>query len=380
MREGPVKILFVLPWLESGGSERVVLDLARHLDRKRYCPLLFAIQGGPLEAAFREEGIEVVLSRKRPGTDHLRLMGEISGTLTTHGVRILAPHHVTPLLYAWLPAKRAGARILFTCHVLSEMTGLPPLLGLAVKGLLKGVHACVAISSDLREGYARDMGVRPGRVVYIPNAVDIARFARPPEVREEKRRDLGIGPGRPVIGAVANFRAQKNHEGLVHAFQQVLGEIPEALLLLVGSGERESAIRSLCERLGVTGSVLFLGSRRDVPDLYRVFDVFCLPSHYEGLPLCILEAMAGGLPIVATEVTGTRDVLRSDVTGLLVPPGDPAALAGALIRTLRSPELRLRLGEAAYREVFATYGIPAWVARYEALFEALLQTGRPGVV
>ena len=150
-----------------------------------------------------------------------------------------------------------------------------------------------------------------------------------------------------MILCVANFRAQKGHRELIRAFAGVRAEIPHARLLLVGSGPLEAETRAMVDEIGLTGCVDFVGPTNDVAQYLAAADVFALASRYEPQGIAVIEAMASGLPVVATAVGGIVETIAEDETGFLVRPGDVEGLARALVRLLRSPELRARIGTAA---------------------------------
>jgi glycosyltransferase involved in cell wall biosynthesis len=188
---------------------------------------------------------------------------------------------------------------------------------------------------------------------------------------DDVRAELGIPEDAPLVGSVANFKAAKDHATLLQAAVRVRQAVPDLRLLLVGQGPLEAETRRLAAELGLSETVLFAGFREDARRLAATFDVFTLSSTYEGLPIALVEAMALGRPAVVTEVGGTPEVVTDGADGLLVPPGDPAALAGGLLRLLRDPELRARIGAAA-RARAAAFDIRAAVARMEQVYAGLL--------
>jgi glycosyltransferase involved in cell wall biosynthesis len=185
------------------------------------------------------------------------------------------------------------------------------------------------------------------------------------------RAELGIPDDALVIGSIANFKAAKDHATLLRAAVRVRQAVPGVRLLLVGQGPLEAETRRLAVELGLTGTVLFAGFREDARRLAAAFDVFTLSSTYEGLPIALVEAMALGRPAVVTDVGGTPEVVTDGADGLLVPPGDPAALADGLLRLLGDPELRARIGQAA-RARAAAFDIRTAVARMEQVYAGLL--------
>jgi glycosyltransferase involved in cell wall biosynthesis len=185
------------------------------------------------------------------------------------------------------------------------------------------------------------------------------------------REELGIPDDAPVVGTVANFRALKGHEYLLQAAGRIREAIPEARFVLVGRGPLEDRVRRQAEEMGLNGTVVFAGFRTDVPRVAASFDVFALPSLYEGLSIALLEVMALGKPVVVTNVGGSPEVVSDGVDGLLVPPRDPEALARRILSVLRDAALRQRLGESARRRA-ADFDIRHAVRRTEQVYGELL--------
>jgi glycosyltransferase involved in cell wall biosynthesis len=182
------------------------------------------------------------------------------------------------------------------------------------------------------------------------------------------------GTGVPTVLCVGNFREQKGHRDLVAAFERVHSELPDARLMLVGDGELRGEIEETVRRLGISGSVHFAGELEDVWPQYAAADLFALASLYEPLGIAVIEAMAAGLPIVATNVGGIRELVEPDATGLLVPPHDVDALANAMLALLRSSDLRSRLSEASrIRAEEMRRG--KTVSQYFSLYGAVLDRG-----
>jgi glycosyltransferase involved in cell wall biosynthesis len=204
------------------------------------------------------------------------------------------------------------------------------------------VDRLILVSAAQQATYAR-IGVPPSAMTVVANGV-VPRGPGPGRVAA--RHALGLDPGRPVIITVGRLAVQKGQRHLVAAMPTVLQQWPEAVAVIVGEGAEHDALRQQSERLGVAHAVRLLGQRADARALLDAADLFVLPSLEEGMPMALLEAMDARLPVVATRVIGTTEVVEDDVTGRLVPSRDPAALAQAITDLLADPALRQRLAEA----------------------------------
>jgi Glycosyltransferase len=226
---------------------------------------------------------------------------------------------------------------------------------------------------------AADLGVSPSRLVYSPSRVDTGVFSPTQQAkwRPIVRTKLHIEQSKIVLYA-GTFSRTKGVEHLVRALPQIVRRHPDVKLVLVGSGPLEPRLRGLAERLGVTDSVVFVGRRShdQMPRLLAAADVFVLPSLNEGLPRVILEAMATGLPVVATSVGGVPELVVDGGTGLLVEPGDEEALADAVCRVLADPELAMAWGRAGREVAQREYEREANLRGYAQIVEAVASSGR----
>ena len=234
---------------------------------------------------------------------------------------------------------------------------------------VQGADGFVAISRPIEEELV-SAGASPARVFRVENGVDLRRF-RPaePGERVRVRAAFGIPPGVPLVACLGRLSPEKGVDVLLRALPSLRARVPGTRLWLVGDGPSRPALEALALELGLGGAVHFAGAVEDPAPAWRAADVAVLPSHTEGLPLALLEAMASGIPVVATAVGGTPEVL-DDSSGTLVEPGHPEALAGALGWALTSDEARRR-AERARAVVEARYGLGAVASRHLALYEAL---------
>jgi len=215
----------------------------------------------------------------------------------------------------------------------------------------------------------RHEGVRDTQVVYIPNGVN------PPAQALGKqmcRLQFDILPSARVIASIGRLVPQKGFDGLLRAFQQVTAQFPDAILLLIGQGAQFAELQALAIELGVSGQTRFLGECTAIDALLACADLYVQASHFEGMPNALMEAMAAGVPAIATAVDGAREVVEDGVTGWLTPPGDAEQLAARICVALRDPETAAQIGANAARRMTERFSVERMAAAYEALFRSLL--------
>ncbi len=226
----------------------------------------------------------------------------------------------------------------------------------------------VCISSAVKDILVAD-GIEESRLVVIPSGVDLDRFARVPR-SAALREALGIGRDKLAVGTVAALAAHKDYPTLLQAAAIVTASHERVNFVAVGDGPLRHRLRALVTNLGLDRRFVFAGFQEDVGPYLRVFDLFVLASRTEGLGTSLIDALAAGLPVVATRTGGIPEIVEDGMNGLLVPPRDPLALAQAILRLVADESLRARLAQAA-RPSVARFAIEATVGRYLALYEDL---------
>jgi len=222
------------------------------------------------------------------------------------------------------------------------------------------------------ERYVRIGAVPRHKIRYIPNGVDTERFKPNPEDRIKVQKELGVDGF--IWLAVGRFDPQKDYSNMLQAFARVIHKHPDTVLLIAGDGPLKKTMENMARELGIEKQVKFLGIRRDIPQLMNAADAYVMSSSWEGMPIVLLEASATGLPIVATDVGGNREVVLDGVTGFLVPPRNPEALAQAMLRMMDlSEEKRQEMGRAARKHVEENFSLDRVVDMWEALYSELLE-------
>ena len=325
-----------------GGATTVVLQLARGLEALGFESHVLAPGDAPALVESEEfRSIRWTEWRQDRGYVHDVLQRLHPGILHCHG-------HRAGLLRRHLPAERP--RVVMTFHGFHIPHYRNPLYRWAARAwerrALRRTDGVIFVSNSDAEIARPWLGELPCPSTVIPNAVELSRFVNLPS-REEARAALNLPQGEFMVGCIGRLHYQKSPETLVHAAR----ELPDVHIVFAGDGPLLQRMRQLAERLRVRAT--FLPPRPDVERLYAALDLLVLPSRWEGLPLVLLEAGVAGIPVIATDVPGTREVITHEATGLLVPPGDPAALAAAIRRAREHPEesaaradaLRQRIGE-----------------------------------
>lgn len=236
----------------------------------------------------------------------------------------------------------------------------------------------LAVSRDLRDWLTEKVGIDPERVVYLPNGIDAAGFAISP-ARKSARPLLAsfAPPGNILIGTVGRLDPVKDHAGLLAGFKLLCESLPEMRgtlrLAIAGEGSERPVLEAQIAQLGLEEQVCLLGNRDDVPAILAEFDIFVLSSIAEGMPGVVLEAMAAGLPVVATDVGGVKEVVSCGITGSLVPAGNPAALSHAMSNYVLDESLRVQHGSAGRRAAETRFSLEHMLSSYTALYDELLE-------
>jgi glycosyltransferase involved in cell wall biosynthesis len=209
--------------------------------------------------------------------------------------------------------------------------------------------------------------------VCIYNAIDLGRFQKVKVDKAAKRKSFNVPDDVPLIGTLGRLTEQKGLSFLLEAVPMVLDEIPQAHFLIVGDGELSENLRNQAQTLGIAHRVIFTGPRLDVEEILGCLDLFVSSSLWEGLPTAILESMAAGIPVVATDIPGTNEVIQNHSSGWLVPSRDPVALAKAIVEALKNPHLRKEFAYQA-QQIACSFSIGSIADEYEKLFLSLVKS------
>ncbi len=362
----PLKVLHLFVSLPVGGAEDLLASIMTGLDPARFSPVAACIGTlGPVGEELRRQGFAVVelgLDSKR--TSFWRIVLTIRRLLRDQAPAILHTHLYHPNLYGRLAS-----------------------LGLGLPGVVASVHnaysrvkvhRCVwnyllayvtdrllVSSRQVYQDVRRYDRVPPAKILMMPYGIRLEEVDCPLTKAAAK---AALGVSGFCLGTIGRLEEQKGHQDLLAAVPMMLAGIPDLQVLLVGEGRRRAELEQQVRELGIDRVVHFLGTRRDLPQLYRAMDIFILPSLWEGLPLVLLKAMAAGLPVIASRVSGAEDVIVDGVNGRLVPAGQAAALAQAVLELQAQPELWPQWGQAARQTIATTYSIEVMITKLQELY------------
>lgn len=350
-----------------GGLERFGIELVRTMDHKRFEPILCGLwrYHTPYEdrwvVRLQERGVDAFfaadLDEAHPYRSFLQAWRGILQHLAGQRVHLIHSHSQFGDVAALLVARPLQAQaVLRTVHNEREWPRRPWRRWVLTNTLFpflfrQEIGISQRVKDNLEQRPMARLLRRESRCIY--NAIDLDRFqsSEDRDIRERKRQELGLSATEPVALTIGRLTPQKGYAILLQAATQVLAEIPSFRFLIVGVGELEEELKRMARQLGIEHAVIFTGSRQDVEGLLAVVDLFTSSSLWEGLPTVILESMAARVPVVATDVSGTRELVQDGVTGLLVPPGDPHSLAHAIMRMFREREQAMAMTERAYCRV-----------------------------
>jgi glycosyltransferase involved in cell wall biosynthesis len=359
-----------------GGTERALLQLLGGLDRARWRPILFhADASGAAQLASEARALDVPTHAVHAATNAARgiaSMVPIARALRAERASVFHVHQTWSLSCRYGIVAAAMARVPVRIATAQLFVEMPPLAGIDLQHALltRCLHRHVAVSKFVASRLQARFRVPAAKIVVIPNAAKTDAMASP-----VPRSVLAPDDGTPVVLTVARLDGQK---GITHLLDAI-SAMPRASFAIAGDGPNRAALEARAASLGLNDRVRFLGHRQDVPSLLAASDLFVLPSLYEGLPLSVLEAMAAGVPVIATAIGGTDEVVRDGETGTLVQPADAGALASAIARTLADRERASRLALAARSLVAREYSVPAMVRAVSRLYDELLARSSGGV-
>lgn len=380
----PIRVLHPITRLIVGGAQENTMLTAQLLNPARWqVDVLSGPQTGregSLIETVRERGIPLIIEpslvREVNPLQDLRALFRLARLMRQGRYTIVHTHSSKAGIVGRWAAKLAGVPIIVhTVHGWGHHDRQHPLIRayyiLLEKLTLPITDKLIVVSPlNTEKGLADGIG-RPEHYTVIRSGIELERFGHPQVDRATTRAAWNIPLDAPVVGTVTRLSAQKAPLDFVRAAAQVAAAVPNVYFLVVGDGPLRAEVEQLARDLGISERLVLTGLRRDVPEQLAAMDIFALSSLWEGLPRVLPQAMASGLPVVATATDGSIEAVTDGENGFLVPPGQPAVLAESLIRLLRDPALARQMGEAGRHHV-AEFDVRTMVAQIDQLYQELL--------
>ena len=373
--EKKVSILFVIDGLEFGGGERVFLQLAAGL-KDRYQVFAAAMPEGSFENELKRLKIQflpVDISRRIS----FKPICQIKDIIRSNKIDLVHSQGARADFFARMASRIAGVpHILCTIAMPIEGFDIGPLRKKIYRFmdwlLERYVERFIVVSDSLQKTLIRRRGISSQRVVRIYNGIELDQY-RPDAEYGNLRKEWGVPEDFPLIAAIGRMVWQKGFEYLIEAIPAITKTFPKAKILVVGDGPLRKSLEALSEELRVKDNVIFTGFRSDIKEMLAAIDILVIPSILEGFPMITLEAMAMAKPIIATRIDGIVEQISDGEEGILVPSGDPDALAKAIIKVLTDTKSGKTIGLAARKKVEQEFSVEKMVAETEKVYLSLLK-------
>lgn len=366
-----IRVLQAIRQGKIGGGESHVLDLVRFMDRSRFEPVVLSFTDGPMVTLLQSMQVPVFVIGSEKAFD-LGVWRKVRDFMKEQRIDIVHVHGTRANTNVLWAARRLRIPLIYTVHGWSFHDGLHPLMRkariLSEKFITRKSQVNICVSESNRKTGQQEFG--SFRAEVIRNGINPDKF-NPEADLPNIRHQYGIPAGSLVVGYIARMTLQKDPVGMVRGFYEAQQRFPGMVLLMVGEGELKQAAIDTATELGIRDKVYFDNFRQDVPAVLQGIDIYCLPSLWEGFPIGVLEAMAMGKTVVATDVDGTREAVAHGRNGWLIPPKDTAALAGAIVRMAEDETLRNELGDAAIGNIRENYNVNGMVRKIENVYTSL---------
>ncbi len=363
-----MNILIIAKHLEPGGITSYVVSLSKGLKKKGHNVIVVS-SGGMLENVLKESAVDTpkvdLNTKSEISPKVLFAVKKLSSIAKEKNIQIIHAQTRVASIIAWWVAKSSKIPFVTTCH------------GFFKPRFFRRIFPCwgkkvIAISEAVYLHLIKDFKLKKENIELIYNGLDIeSQLQNSLEAQKELKNKFGIGTG-PVIGCVARLSEVKGHKFLIEAFKKVVREFPSAQLILVGEGRIKPELVSLAKTLSIEKNVIFIPSVLDTSLVLSIMDIFVMASVQEGLGLAIMEAMASGIPVIATEVGGIKNLIKNNETGILVHASDAGALADAVITLLRDRNRAKALASSAQDFIRKEFSLDKMVNKTEALYASLL--------
>lgn len=367
----PVNILHVISKLPVGGVENQLLTTLKNYDRMKLNPLVCSLlDKGEIGKEIEDAGIEVFSLNKLKHRFDLTIVKDIYSLIKKRNIKIVRTHQYHANLYGRLAALLAKTPCI-VASVHNVYTIDRKLHRRMINRFLaRFTDKVVAVSEIVKKDILKYDGLRKDKVTVIYNGIDTDRLLN--KDSNVIRSEFNISSDVPVTGTIGRLTFQKGQKYLIEAVSIIKEKFPKIMLLIVGDGPMKDELQNYAKALGLNEHVIFTGSRRDIPALLAAMDIFVLPSLWEGLPNALLEAMASGKPIIATDIPPVREAINFEKEGILVPARNSSAIASSIEFLLVNKTFAVIFGNNAQERAYSDFNITTTVDKYTNLYEDIL--------
>ena len=360
-----INLALILNNFDVGGLEKVVLDLANNLNQDIFRIHVICIDGeGKLFQKLSTKKIRTLVLKKKPGID-ISIIRKLMMYFRENRITLIHAHNIAPLVYGGIAAKLLHPNIPVIYSEHNQVYRLTKWGRAKFKFYLRYSDHIVTVSKRLREFYRTDLGIsRDINVLYNGINPEIYKFTKSSDLRAQ----IGVADDDFVVGTAVVLSKQKGIPYLLEAAKSLANEHPDIKIVIAGDGPDHLKLEELCRTSGVSGTVRFLGYRDDIPKLLSSFDVYILPSLWEGLPLALIESLAVGIPAIATDVGGNSEIIEHGINGLIVPANSAKALADAITQMYNQRESLSHFRELNIAKFNSTFSLASMISSHERFY------------
>lgn len=363
-----IRVLFVTNSLNFGGLENLIITMCKSIDRSIFEPMVACLKRkGALADILEKDGFEVIELRNNvTGSGKYTTFFQLKKVIKERSIDVIHTHNTGPLIDAFFARLLSFSfpRIVHTDHTREKWPDKRRYMFLEYFASYF-VNHFIAVSEEAKEKIVQYEHINASKIKVLDNGIKVDDFVSSSNYKQAKRVELGIQQYSNVIGLSVVLRKQKGITYLLKALPEIINKIPDTVCVIGGDGPEKENLLEETRILGVEKNVIFIGPRKDIAEVLSIYDLYILPSEWEGLPLSLLEAMASKRCIIATSVGAIPKVLDNGRCGLLIPPKDPTAISKSVIALLNSNEKRKEYSDNAFKYVNDNFNLKNMIKKYE---------------
>lgn len=376
------KILYLFQHLNVGGAEELLLTTLKHLDRSKFSPVVYCLnEKGEIGREIEQIGIPVKSLNKKMHLLNLSVIFNLIRIFKKEKPDILHTNLFFANIFGRVASRFSGIKaVVATLHnpdYTYEDNGKQTFKIRKAIDRYSAIFsntAFIAVSDCVKQDFQRQLGFKNVKV--LPNCIESSRYKRPDEsLVREKRKELGVEDDDILILNVGRLHLQKGQVYLIEAFNLIRKDNSKCKLLIIGKGIMERELRDKVDELRLRDNVIFSKDRRDIPEIMHISDIFVFPSLYEGFGIALVEAMASGLPVIASDIEPLREIISQNVDGILVEKENPQILEKTISELINDKERRVYLGKNARKKAITTFDVATHIKGLKDIYKSLISNG-----